>query len=151
MSIHVLDFPNHHIFGFEVKGKLTDEDCEALLPQIEASIPPADHKLRLLVQVKDMEGAELASEWEIFSFLRHHVNDLELIAIVGAHSWTEIMSKVLAASVFVEAETRYFEANEYDDACLWLKTAAHPTHVPIRKVISSDDGLFTKYSSPNYM
>ncbi len=98
-----------------------------------------------------MQGANIKSEWELFKFLKKHIKDIEYIAIVGAHSWTKGMSEILADSIFIEAETRYFEANEARDAWIWLNTAAHPKHIPVRRVISSDKGLFTKYGSPDYI
>ena len=118
---------------------------------MEAAVLKASKRLRLLINVTQMQGANIKSEWEIFEFLKKHMQDIEYIAIVGAHSWTKIMSEILAGSVFVEAETRYFKPDEIDHAWAWLVNAAHPQHIPIRKVINSDKGLFTKYSSPDYI
>jgi hypothetical protein len=151
MPINILNQPNTHIFEFSVEGKLTAEDVQGIIPPFEEAIKLAKNKLRLLVQVTDMDNADLKSEWETLSFLKQHVTDIELIAIVGAHAWEKIMSEVLASSIFVQAETRYFKADELDGATQWLLTAEHPSHIPERRVIDSPDGLFTKYSSPNFM
>jgi len=151
MSITALNHGGTNVFGFEVSGKLTPAELQEFIPNMEAAVGAANKKLRLLINVSEMHGANIKSEWEIFEFLKKHMRDIELIAIVGAHSWTKVMSEILAESVFVEAETRYFKTGEIDDAWTWLVNAAHPKHIPVRRVIDSDKGLFTKYSSPDYI
>jgi len=118
---------------------------------MEAAVLEANKSLRLLINVTRMQGANIKSEWEIFEFLKKHMQDIEFIAIVGAHSWTKVMSEILAESIFVEAETRYFKPDEIDQAWTWLINAAHPLRIPVRKVINSGKGLFTKYGSPGYI
>ena len=142
---------NNNVFGFQVIGKLTVGDIENFLPRMEDAVIKAKRKLRLLIEVTEMEGAKIKSEWEIFEFLKKHMTDIEYIAIVGAHSWTKVMSEILADSIFVEAQTHYFKPDEIDDAWFWLGNASHPKHIPVRRVINSDKGLFTKYSSPDYI
>jgi len=151
MSIEKYEPTHANVLGFAIEGKLTTEDIRDLLPEMEEAVRRAHKKLRLLIDVNEMHGANIKAEWELFEFLKHHMKDIEFIAIVGAHSWTKVMSEILADSVFVMAETRYFKAKEIDDAWTWLNTAAHPKHIPIRKVINSDKGLFTKYGSPDYI
>ncbi len=151
MSIRKYDPAHADILGFAIEGKLTTEDIQGFLPEMEEAVSRAQKKLRMLIDANEMHGANIKSEWELFEFLKHHMEDIEYIAIVGAHSWTKVMSEILADSVFVMAETRYFKAEEIDDAWTWLNTAAHPKHIPVRRVINSDKGLFTKYSSPDYI
>jgi hypothetical protein len=151
MSIEKYENTQDNVLGFAIDGKFTTGDIQGFLPDMEEAVRRAHKKLRLLIDVSEMHGANIKSEWELFEFLKHHMEDIEYIAIVGAHSWTRVMSEVLAESVFVMAETRYFKADEIDDAWKWLATAAHPKHIPVRRVIRSDRGLFTKYGSPDYI
>lgn len=151
MGIAKIDHKFSNVFRFSVEGKLKAEDFQVFLPEMEKAVVDEKKKLRLLIDVTAMHGAEVKSEWEVFEFLKHHIKDIEYIAVVGAHSWVKVMSAVLAESVFVEAETRYFEGGEVEDAWTWLGKAMHPKHVPVRRVINSDKGLFTKYSSPDYI
>ena len=151
MSVQKINRGNNNIFGFEVTGKLTADEVQEFLPEMEEAVVQANKRLRLLIDVTDMKHANLRSEWEIFEFLKKHMDDIEYIAIIGAHSWTKVMSEVLADSVFVMAETRYFKPDEKEDAWTWLIEAKHPQHIPVRRVIDSDKGLFTKYSSPDYI
>jgi len=151
MAIAKIHHDNTSVFGMGVTGKLTVSEIEEFLPEMETAVAEAKDKLRLLIDVTAMDSANMKSEWEIFEFLKHHVKDIEYIAIVGAHSWTKVMSEILADSVFIMAETHYFKSEEIEDAWSWLTKAIHPQHVPVRRVINSDKGLFTKYSSPDYI
>ena len=151
MGIRKLDHEHTSVFGFAITGKLTTAEIEEFLPEMEQAVSKANKKLRLLIDVSDMHGANIRSEWDVFEFLKKHIKDIEYIAIVGSHSWTKVMSSILVESIFVEAETRYFKSDEIEYAWEWLIKSAHPSHIPVRRVIQSDKGLFTKYSSPGYI
>ncbi len=151
MTIEKYEPTHDNVLGFSIEGKLTKEDIQDFLPEMEEAVKKAHKKLRLLVDVNEMHGANMKSEWELFEFLKHHMEDIEYIAVVGAHSWNKVMSEILSESVFIMAETRYFKIKEIDDAWTWLNTSDHPSHIPVRRVISSDKGLFTKYGSPDYI
>jgi len=151
VGIRKLYHEHTSVFGFAITEKLTTEEIEGLLPEMEQAIAQSKKKLRLLIDVSEMHGADIKSEWDIFEFLKKHIGDIEYIAIVGSHSWTKVMSEILVESVFVEVETRYFKTDEIEFAWKWLIESAHPVHIPVRRVIQSDKGLFTKYSSPGYI
>ena len=151
MGVRKISHECTSVFGFAITGKLTTEEIEGLLPQMEQAIAQSKNKLRLLIDVSDMHGADIRSEWDIFEFLKKHIKDIEYIAIVGSHSWTKVMSAILVESIFVEVETRYFKSDEIEHAWEWLIKSVHPLHIPVRRVIHSDKGLFTKYSSPGYI
>ena len=151
MPIEKIAHEHTSVFGMEIKGKFKSQDMENFLPELEKAIVDSNKKLRLLIDVSHMAGANIKSEWEIFEFMKNHIKDIELIAIVGAHSWTKIMSEILTESVFVEAPTLYFKADEIEHAWKWLHDVSYIKHVPVKRVISSDKGLFTKYGSPDYI
>ncbi|MCK5450541.1 MAG: STAS/SEC14 domain-containing protein [Candidatus Omnitrophica bacterium] len=151
MGIQKIQHEHTSVFGFEITGKLTTMEIEEFLPEMEKATSAADKKLRLLVDVTKMEGANIKSEWEIFEFMKKHLKDIQLVAIIGAHSWTKVMSEILAESVFVEAPTVYFKSEEIEHAWKWLTTAPPPKHIKVERYVHSDKGLFTKYSSPDYI
>lgn len=151
MGISLLDRGGNNIFGFEVTGKLTTQELQEFLPHMEAAMSMAKKKLRLLIDVTKMQGAEIKSEWEAFELLKKHFGQIEYIAIVGAHSWTKVMSEILAGSIFVDAETHYFKPEEIEYAWNWIFNAAHPENIPVRRVINSSKGLFTGHGSPDYI
>ena len=150
MSIEKLKTHHSNVLGLKINGRLHAEELEAFLPELDMAIKE-NRKIRLLLDVDKMLGSDLKSEWDVFKFLEKHMENLELIAIVGAHSWTKIMSEVLASSIFVNAETRYFKTGEIDHAWFWVDNAVHPDNVPVRRAYNEEDGLFTKYGSPNYV
>ncbi len=151
MGIQKIHHEHTNVFGFEINGKLTTKEIEDFLPEMEKAVRESKGKLRLLVDVTKMEGANIKSEWEIFEFLKKHMKDIQLIAIVGAHSWTKVMSEILAESIFVEAPTLYFKPEEIERAWTVLTKAPAPKHVRVQRYVHSDKGLFTKYSSPDYI
>ena len=151
MGLQRLHHKHTSVFGFAITGKLTAKDIEEFLPEMDKAVKDANKTLRLLVDVTKMQGANIKSEWEIFEFLKKHLKDIQLIAIVGAHSWTKVMSEILAESIFVEAPTVYFKPDEIEHAWMWLNSAPTPEHTQVRRFVDSDKGLFTRYSSPDYM
>ena len=151
MGIKKLQHEHTSVLGFEIDGKLATGEVEEFLPHLEQAIKDANGKLRLLVDVTKMEGANIKSEWEIFEFLKKHIKGIQFIAVVGAHSWTKVMSEILAESVFVDAPTLYYKPEEIETASKCLTTVEPPQHVQPRRYIDSDKGLFTKYGSPDYI
>jgi len=151
MGIQKIHHENTSAFGFEIDGKLTTGEIEEFLPEMEKAVSQSNGKLRLLIDVTKMHGANIKSEWEIFEFLKKHIKDIQLIAIIGAHSWTKVMSEILSESIFVDAPTLYFKPGETEAAWTWLTKAPGPKHVRVKRYVDSDKGLFTKYSSPDYV
>jgi nitrate reductase NapE component len=151
MGIQRICHENTNVFGFEVIGKLTPHDVEAFFPEMENAIKETNGKFRLLIDVTKMEGANVKSEWEIFEFLKKHISAIQLIGIVGAHSWTKVMSEIITESVFVDAPTLYFKPEEIEQAWMFLMKAPPPKYVEPRRYLDSDKGLFTKHGSPNYI
>ncbi|MFH1310666.1 MAG: STAS/SEC14 domain-containing protein [Candidatus Omnitrophota bacterium] len=151
MGIQKIEHEHSSVFGFEIIGKLTAKEIEEFLPELEKAVKESNKKLRLLVDSTKMTGANIKSEWEIFKFLKKHIKDIQLIAIVGAHSWSKVMNEILIESVFGEAPTLYFKPEEIEDAWKWLSAAPDPKHTRVRRYVDSNKGLFTKYSSPDYI
>lgn len=151
MGIQRIRHENTNVFGFKVIDKLSTEDIEDFLPEIENAIRDTNGKIRLLIDLTQMHGADIKSEWDIFEFLRTHVHDIQLIAIVGAHSWEKIMSEIVSGSIFVEAPTLYFTAENIENAWQFLMKAPPPQHVRLQKYVQSNKGLFTSHGSPNYI
>ena len=139
------------MIGFEIIEKLTTDEIENFLPSLENAIKDANGKLRLLINVTRMTGSNIKSEWEIFEFLRKHIEGIQIIAIVGAHSWEKVMSEIIAESIFTETPTLYFNPENIENAWAFLMKAPPPKYVHVRKYIESNKGLFTEHGSPNYI
>ncbi len=101
-----------------VTGKLSKEDLETGLPEVERSI--AKHgKIYVLVALQDFEGWEVEAMWERMKFDTKHFDDIERIAVVGKKKWHEWFEQF--SSPFSVAKTAYFQPGESEKAFLWLK------------------------------
>ncbi len=107
------------VIGFELKGKLHDEDySEVLVPEVEAVIE-REGSVRLLLHLVDFEGWDLHAAWDDMKFGAKHYRDFERVAIVGDKTWEEWMAKL--ASPFTSSGSRFFDDSDIDAAWDWLK------------------------------
>lgn len=108
------------VVTIELTGKLTKEDYKRFVPRIEALI--GEHgKLRLLVEMRDFHGWEMAALWEDIKFDMKHFGDIERLAMVGDRKWEKGMAGF--CKPFTKAEIRYFDRTEKDQALEWLNEA----------------------------
>jgi len=137
-------------FGFKIAGKLTAEELKAFEPQLGFFI--AEHKkhpIGILIDLTDMSGAEWKARWEDIRFLQKHTDHIARMAVVGANRWEEVMAILTAGAAVLQSETRYFHANEMQQAWQWARTAKHAEDAPVR-VIAPASGIFKDYR-PEYM
>lgn len=120
-----------NILGFELSGKLTDEDYQIFVPEIERNLKRHD-KLRILVVFKDFEGWDLHALWDDIKFDIKHFNDFEKIAMVGEKNWQKWMS--IICKPFTMARVKYFEKREFAEAMSWLEK--DPERVPEEPVVT---------------
>lgn len=112
-----LDF--HHggkVVEVTLTGKLTKEDYEHFVPEIEEKIKECG-PLRMIVRLEDFHGWELAAAWEDLKFDLHHWHDIERLGIIGESMWQKGMA--MFCKPFTGAEIRSFEPAELDDARHW--------------------------------
>ena len=105
--------------GFQLSGKLHDEDYKTFVPRVDKAIA-SDGKIRLLVQILDFEGWDAHAMWDDIKFATTHCTKIERIAIVGENKWEKWMSSI--CKPFTMAKIQYFEANEIDTAWEWLES-----------------------------
>jgi hypothetical protein len=105
------------VLGFKVRGKLTDEDYKAFVPQIEKIIQDLG-RISLLLELDDFHGWDLGAAWDDFKFGMKHLKDFKRVAIVGDKKWEEWMAKL--AKPFMRAEVKYFGGSQLHDAWIWL-------------------------------
>lgn len=106
------------VVGYEINGKLTDEDYQVLIPQLEKII--TEHgKLRLLMVIKNFKGWTLEAMWDDLKLgIRHH-NDLERIAIVGEDDKQQWMATI--SKPFISAPVEYFHLGHAGEAWHWIR------------------------------
>lgn len=111
---------NHDTFyiKMDIKGTLTLEDYEIMVPVIEDTIKNISHpKLKILVNAKDLDGWEFQAAWEDLKFGVKHNKEFEKIAYVGHRSWEKY--GMMISNWFIKGELQYFE--DETKAKKWLK------------------------------
>jgi len=110
-------------FGFRIAGRVTAEEVEAFVPQIEFAIRERGKRpIGLLADLSAMRGAEGKARWEEIRFLAKYAEHIERVAVVGAGKWEDVKAEILAGTVLVQAETRYYPTSEIQHAWHWVKT-----------------------------
>jgi hypothetical protein len=110
-------------FGFRVTGKVTAAEAEAFLPQLEFAIKDRGKRtIGILADLSAMKGAEWKARWDEIKFLSRYAEYIERVAVVGAGRWEDARAEILAGTVLIQAETRYYPSSEILHAWHWVKT-----------------------------
>lgn len=110
-------------FGFRVSGRVTAAEVEAFTPQLEFAIKDRGKRtLGILADLSAMKGAEWRARWDEIRFLSKYADHIERVAVVGAGKWEDLKAEILAGTVLIQAETRYYPADEILHAWHWVKT-----------------------------
>jgi stage II sporulation SpoAA-like protein len=107
----------HKIVVVRASGKLSKEDYERFVPELERLIKEQG-KIRLLFEMRDFHGWEAVAVWEDIKFDLKHFADIERLALVGEKKWEEWMAKFCRP--FTTAEIRYFDQSQADEAQGWI-------------------------------
>jgi hypothetical protein len=118
MSIEMSEMGEGRILEVHVSGKLTREDYERLVPEVEQRIRQYG-KLRILVVMRDFHGWNAGALWEDVKFDLHHFNDIERLAIVGEAAWEKGMA--VFCKPFTTAKIRYFDQSAIEEARKWIQ------------------------------
>lgn len=110
----------NQILGFQLSGRLHDEDYHRFVPVINAAV--AEHgKIRLLAQFHDFHGWDPHALWDDIKFSSQHCHEVERIALVGDKKWEQWMAAVCRP--FTNATVQYFDVSVEDEAWAWLEEA----------------------------
>ncbi len=105
------------VIEVELTGKLTREDYETFLPEVERRLQEFG-KARVLMHMHDFHGWRLAALWQDIKFDLQHFRQFEKIAMVGEKRWQEWMSTICVP--FTTGEIRYFHSDQLDAARAWV-------------------------------
>jgi hypothetical protein len=106
------------VLGWEVAGKVTEEEVRTLSEEFQATI--AEHgKVRVLIRMRRLPRMELAAWVEDFK-LTPYAKNVERYAIVSDSNLLEWTSKI--AEAFIGGEVRRFEDSRYEEAWRWLRS-----------------------------
>jgi hypothetical protein len=101
----------------EISGKLTKEDYQHFVPEVERLIQ-REGKLRVLCRMHDFHGWTMGALWEDIKFDVKHFADIERLALVGDRKWEAGMA--MFCKPFTRAAIRYFDEAQYDEAVRWV-------------------------------
>ncbi|MEM7143543.1 MAG: STAS/SEC14 domain-containing protein [Verrucomicrobiota bacterium] len=117
MSIQVSEKAEGKILEIHISDKLTKEDYEHFVPEAERLIQQHG-KIRILFDMTQFHGWEMAALWEDIKFDAKHHADIERIAMIGDKKWEEWMAKFCGP--FTQAEIKYFDHEDAANAAPWL-------------------------------
>ena len=123
MSLTLVE-SNDQIIRITVSGKLSKDDYEQFVPDIERFIEQHG-EVRMLVVMEDFHGWTVGGLWEDIKFDLHHFNDVDRLAIVGDRTWEKWMAAF--CKPFTTASIRYFDLSELDAAKVWIEEEGSAT------------------------
>lgn len=109
---------DEQFYGYlKVMGKLTHEDYETFIPMFEQSLQCINEpKVKMLIDITDMEGFELQAAWDDLKFGLKHGSEFTKIAVVGQSKVYEYA--VIFVNWFTHYEMKFFENS--NEAKKWL-------------------------------
>jgi hypothetical protein len=117
MSIDLHAEAEGKVVAVTLSGKLTREDYQAFVPEIERLIKERG-KLRMLATLKDFHGWTLAGVWEDMKFDFRHFSDVERVALIGDKRWEAGMAAF--CKPFTTAKVCYFDLADAAKASEWI-------------------------------
>lgn len=109
---------NGKVLSVKVSEKLTKEDYEKFVPEVEGLIKNQG-KIRILFHMHDFHGWTMGALWEDIKFDVKHFADIERLAMVGDRKWEAGMAAF--CKPFTTAKIRYFDASEMEQARQWIE------------------------------
>lgn len=116
--IEKLDRSKGKVVGYRVSGKLTHADYDRILADA-GEIIRENGVIRMLCDMEEFQGVELAALWEDFEFGIKYGRSVERLAIVGDAEWEKWIAR-LAVPLYAH-EGRYFPEKARDSAWAWLQ------------------------------
>ena len=117
MPVELVELDRGRVLLVRVQGTLSTADYQPFVEEAEGLIAQWG-RLRLLVELHEIEAFSLGALWEDLKFDLKHFGDLERLAIVGEKHWQLWMTEV--AKVFISGEVKFFSSTHMADARRWL-------------------------------
>jgi hypothetical protein len=113
-----LDEGRGNVLGYEVTGKLTEEEYERLAEDFKAVV--AEHgKVRLLLYMPETPRVASGAVLEDLK-LAPYTRDIERYAIVGDVALADQAEKL--GNVVLGGEMAHFEGSRYEEAWRWIES-----------------------------
>jgi len=116
-TVHMRDLDGRALH-VELLGRPDAGDFDDAAGDLDALLRDRDG-FRLLLDLREFDGWQgFSAVAGHFTLAREHAGLAQKVAIVGTHGWQKIAQRVVAR--FVNAETRYFAADDFEAAKTWL-------------------------------
>ena len=117
--IHKIPKSTGNIIGFNVSGKLSDDDYKNIvIPEVEQGISKFG-EINLLWELEEAQGWSIHAAWDDFRFLRKYDKEIKRIAVVGDGELERMLEKTL--KLFTKTKVKYFDHARRQRAWIWLK------------------------------
>jgi hypothetical protein len=117
--IEVKEQEHGNVLDVTVTGRLTKEDYEQFVPEVERLIH--EHgKLRVLFDMHGFHGWTPGALWEDIKFEARHFRDIERLAFIGERKWEAGMATFCRP--FTSAAIKYFDHGQADEAREWVRS-----------------------------
>jgi SpoIIAA-like len=117
MAVEMQEKEDGKILVVRASGKLTREDYEHFVPQVERQVG-LHGNVRILFDLHDFHGWTAGALWQDTKFAWKHFRDIERLAIIGEKSWEHGMA--VFCRPFTTAQIRYFDRSDADQAEAWI-------------------------------
>ena len=118
MALEMRERADGKVLVVRASGKLTEEDYEQFLPEVERLINQHG-KIRILFDMHDFHGWSASALWQDIKFDIKHFRDIERLAMVGDKAWEHGMA--IFCRPFTTAKIRYFDRRQADQAEAWIQ------------------------------
>jgi len=118
MAVELREEGGGKVLMVGLSGKLTREDYERFVPEVERLIGQQG-QVRVLVKMHDFRGWSMGALWSDVKFDLKQFGDIERLAFVGDRRWEAGMA--LFCRPFTRAKIRYFDESKADEALDWVK------------------------------
>lgn len=99
-------------------GKLEPSAYDGVDDDVSNLMSHSDH-VRLMLDLREFDGwSGMAALGNHLSLVREHRRTPERVAVVGDKTWQKLAQKVM--SKFINAETKFFDSGENNDAIAWV-------------------------------
>jgi hypothetical protein len=100
-------------------GKLEPSAYDGISEEMD-NVMSESARVRLVLDLREFDGwSGISALGSHLSLVREHYRIPERIAVVGDKAWQRLAEKMM--SKFINAEARFFEAVDYDDAASWAR------------------------------
>ena len=117
MPIKLTEEAGGKLISVSVSGKLTKQDYEHFVPEVERLI--TKHNLiDIILTMHDFHGWEGGALWEDTKFNIRHLADIRRLAFVGETKWEKWMAAFCRP--FTSAQIKYFDQKQAALARIWM-------------------------------